>query len=519
MTTAEARLFSPADHAPRLELRGLSKAFNGIPAVINLSLDVWPGEIHAIVGENGAGKSTVMNMLSGVFAPDAGEIRIDGTPIHLASPRQAQGLGIATVFQELSVVPAVSIAENVCANHPPILPGGIIWWSKLYDHARQLLAELGVGVDVSRSVASLDTPTRQLVEIAKALSLQARLLLLDEPTSALTPREVNTLFDLLRRLRDRGIGIIYISHQMSEVLAIADRITVMRDGQKIRTWLADAVTVDEIVREMVGRQIAADATASAAATTGAELLRAEGVSARGHFHGVGLALRDGEIIGLAGLMGSGRSELGKALVGARPIDSGRILVDGHPVALGSVGEAIRHGIAYLPGDRKSEGLFLDKSLADNIVAASLPGVSRFGILDRKRRDDLARRIVHRLRIRSASLDQPMRHLSGGNQQKTLLGKWLVTEPRILIVDEPTKGVDVAAKAEIHAELRRLASEGAAILVISSDLPELLGLSDRVLVMRNGAIAGELPRSEASQERVMALVSGIAPAPQASERVS
>ncbi|WP_280978967.1 MULTISPECIES: sugar ABC transporter ATP-binding protein [unclassified Bradyrhizobium] len=519
MTPAEASHLSPDDHAARLELRGLSKAFNGIPAVINLSLDVWPGEIHAIVGENGAGKTTVMNMLSGVFAPDAGEIRIDGAPIHLASPRQAQDLGIATVFQELSVVPAVSIAENIYANHPPTLPGGIIRWSRLYERAHQLLSELGVDVDVNRSVASLDTPTRQLVEIAKALSLRARLLLLDEPTSSLTAREVHTLFDLLRRLRDRGIAIIYISHQMSEILAIADRITVMRDGHKIGTWLADAVTADEIVRHMVGHEIAGDAAVSGAATTGAELLRAERLSAPGHFHDVGLALRQGEIVGLAGLMGAGRSELGKALVGARLIDAGRILIDGHPVSLDSVGAAIRHGIAYLPGDRKSEGLFLDKSLADNIVAASLSGVSRFGLLDRRRRDALARTTVHRLRIRTASLDQAMRHLSGGNQQKTLLGKWLVTEPRILIVDEPTKGVDVAAKAEIHAELRRLASEGAAILVISSDLPELLGLSDRVLVMRNGAIAGELPRLEASQERVMALASGIAPAPQASERVS
>jgi ribose transport system ATP-binding protein len=516
MTTAEARYSSPPDHAPRLELRGLSKAFNGIPAVINLSLDIWPGEIHAIAGENGAGKSTVMNMLSGVFAPDAGEIRIDGVPIHVASPRQAQDLGVATVFQELSVVPAVSIAENIYANHPPTLLGGIIQWSKLYERARQLLAQLGVAVDVSRSVASLDTPTRQLVEIAKALSLQARLLLLDEPTSALTAREVNTLYNILRRLRDRGIAIIYISHQMSEVLAIADRITVMRDGRKIGTWLAAATTADEIVRHMVGHEIAGDAAADAA-TAGAELLSAEHLSADGHFREIGVALHGGEIVGLAGLMGSGRSELGKALVGARPVDAGRILIDGRPVNLGSVCAAMRQGIAYLPGDRKMEGLFLDKSVADNIVAASLPRVSRFGLVDRARRDELARTAVQRLRVRSAGLDQSIRHLSGGNQQKALLAKWLVTEPRVLIVDEPTKGVDVAAKAEIHTELRRLASAGAAILVISSDLPELLSLSDRVLIMRNGAIVGELQRAEARQESVMALASGIASAPQAPER--
>jgi ABC-type sugar transport system ATPase subunit len=512
--TAEARLFPAADRPPRLALRGLSKAFNGIPAVIDLSLDVWSGEIHAIVGENGAGKSTLMNMVSGVFAPDAGEIRFDGTPVRLASPRQAQDLGIGTVFQELSLVPAVSIAENIYANHPPTLPGGIMRWGKLYDRARNLLAELGVEVDVSRSVASLDTATRQLVEIAKALSLRAGLLLLDEPTSALTSREVNRLFTLLRRLRGHGIATIYISHQMSEILAIADRITVMRDGQKIGTWLAAATSADEIVRHIVRCDIAED-TVAEPVTTGAERLSAQHLSAVGHFREIGLSLHAGEIVGLAGLLGSGRSELGRALVGARTVSAGRILIGGRPVNLGSVGAAIEHGIAYLPGDRKTDGLFLDRSVADNIIAASLSRVSRFGLVDRARENELARRAVSRLRIRSTGLEQSIRHLSGGNQQKTLLAKWLVTEPRILIVDEPTKGVDVAAKVEIHAELRRLASNGAALLVISSDLPELLGLSDRILIMREGAIVEELSRAEASEDRVMALATGVAVAPQAS----
>jgi ABC-type sugar transport system ATPase subunit len=514
MSAGAARSSIRADRAPRLELRGLSKAFNGIPAVIDVSLAVWPGEVHAIVGENGAGKSTVMNMISGVIAPDAGEIVIDGAPALLASPRQAQNLGIGTVFQELSLVPAVSIAENIYANRPPTSPGGIIRWNELYGRARDLLAELGVAVDVRRTVASLDTATRQLVEIAKALSLQARLLLLDEPTSALTPREVSTLFALLRRLKAAGMAIIYISHQMNEVLAIADRISVMRDGRKIGTWHTEETTAGEIVRHMVGREVTESAAAPAVA--GAERLAVQGLSAARQFQQIAFSLRAGEIVGLAGLMGSGRGELGRALGGARGVDAGRILVDGQAVVLRSVGDAIRHGIAYLPGERKTEGLFLSKSVADNIVAASLPRVSRFGLVDRTRRDTLAGKAASKLRIRSAGLEQSVQHLSGGNQQKTLLAKWLLTEPRILIVDEPTKGVDVAAKAEIHAELRRLAQGGAALLVISSDLPELLGLADRILVMREGRMVGGVPRRDATEESIMALAAGLAPAEGAAE---
>jgi ribose transport system ATP-binding protein len=497
---------------PRLELRGLRKAFDGVHAVNDLSLEVWPGEIHAIVGENGAGKSTVMNMISGVLAPDSGEIHIDGKPAALNSPRQAQERGVGTVFQELSLVPALSIAENIYSNRTPTAALGFVRWRELHSRAERLLEELGASVDVRRTVASIDAGTRQLVEIAKALSLNANLLLLDEPTSALTPHEVEMLFALLRRLRTTGISIIYVSHQMREVLAIADRITVMRDGRKIGTWRSEQTTAGEIVRHMVGREIL-ERNNAAAAVLGPQRLAAEALTVAGHFHDVSLSMRAGETVGLAGLMGSGRSELARALCGARPIDSGRILVDHQAVAFRSVGDAVRSGIAYVPGERKTEGLFLTKSLADNIAAPSLARLSRYGLIDRSARDRQAMRAIRMLQIRCTGPQQQAKRLSGGNQQKVVFGKWLLTEPRILIVDEPTKGVDVGVKNEIHAELRRLARGGTALLIVSSDLPELLLLCDRILVMRHGRVAADIPHGEATEELVMSRAAGLDPAAQ------
>lgn len=506
MTAIAAGHASGVAGMPRLELTGVSKAFGGVPAVIDISLVVPPGEIHALVGENGAGKSTVMNMVSGVFAPDSGGIRLDGASVMLASPRHAQELGIGTVFQELSLVPALSIAENMFPNRSPTNAFGVVCWGALYRQARELLAELGLAVDVRRTVASVDTGMRQLVEIAKALSLRARLLLLDEPTSALTPRDVETLFVLLRRLRANGMAIVYVSHQMREVFAIADRVTVMRDGRRIGTWRTDEISASEVIRHMVGRDIVDEKSAGAA--IGDERLTAEALSANGHFRNISFVVRAGEIVGLAGLVGSGRSELARALGGARRIDHGRILVNRRVVSFRTVRDAMRSGIAYLPGERKTEGLFLGRSLADNIIAPSLARVTRLGVIHRSKCNRMACEAVRMLRIRATDPDQPVERLSGGNQQKVLLGKWLKTEPRILIVDEPTKGVDVAAKTEIHEELRRLSARGAALLVVSSDLPELLLLCDRILVMREGELAADLPRKEANEEAVLTQAAGL-----------
>jgi ribose transport system ATP-binding protein len=447
-----------------------------------------------------------MNMISGVLAPDGGEIRLDGTAVSLGSPKHAQNLGVGTVFQELSLVPALSIAENMFANRPPTNPAGLVRWTELYRRARELLTELNLGVDVRRSVASVDAGTRQLVEIAKALSLQARVLLLDEPTSALTPHDVETLFGLLRRLRAAGMTIVYVSHQMREVFAIADRITVMRDGRKVGTWRTEETSASDVIRHMVGRDVIDERSRSA--INGGQRLAVEGLAAHGHFRDVNFAVREGEIVGLAGLIGSGRSELARVIGGARRADRGRVRIDRRAVSFRSVRDAMRCGVAYLPGERKTEGLFLSKSLGDNIVAPSLGRVASFGVINRSKCKRMASEVVRLLRIRAAGIGQPVGRLSGGNQQKVLLGKWLTIEPRILVVDEPTKGVDVAAKSEIHEELRRLATRGAALLIVSSDLPELLLLCDRILIMRQGELVADLAHEDANEEVVMARAAGL-----------
>lgn len=497
--------------APRLQLNGVSKSFGGVAAVIDVSLTVAPGEVHALVGENGAGKSTVMNMVSGVLMPDRGDIRLDDARVTLASPRDAQDRGVGTVFQELSLVPALSIAENMFPNRPPTNAIGVIHWRDLYRRARELLAELDLAVDVRRSVASIDAGTRQLVEIAKALSLRARLLLLDEPTSALSPHEVDTLFGLLRRLRSAGMAMVYVSHQMREVFAIADRVTVMRDGRRIGTWRTDETSAAEIIRHMVGRDL--PQRAAPRTTAGTERLSVEALSVNRHFRNMDFAIAAGEIVGLAGLVGSGRSELVRALCGARPIDTGRIKVDRRRVSFGSVKAAMRCGIAYLPGERKTEGLFLHRSLVDNLIAPSLARVSRFGVIDRARCNRIARDAIGKLRIRASDPEQSVERLSGGNQQKVLLGKWLLRNPRIFLADEPTKGVDVAAKNEIHDQLRQLAASGAAVLIVSSDLPELLLLCNRILVMRAGELVADVLRSDASEETLTAHAAGLHAAPE------
>jgi ABC-type sugar transport system ATPase subunit len=512
MTPAPTAAASVA--APRLELLRLCKAYGGVPVIVDVSFDVKPGEVHGLVGENGAGKTTIMNMISGVVPLDSGEIRIDGQKVNLASPRQAQQMGVATVFQELSLVPALSIAENIFGNRAPTGPAGVIRWAELYRRARALLGELGVSIEVWRSVASLSPGTRQLVEIAKALSVRARLLLLDEPTSALAPPEVDVLFGLLKRLRASGMGIIYISHRISEVLAVSDRISVLRDGRKIGTWAASDTNPDDLVRHMVGRRIGEDIRISR--QVGAERLRAVGLGRASELADVSFALHSGEIVAVAGLMGSGRSELGRMLVGDRRYTAGRVLIDGRPIRLRGVRDAINRGIVYLPADRKAEGLFLTKSVADNIIVTTLERVSRFGILSRMRCAEVAGTAVRKWRVRAADIAQPVMRLSGGNQQKVLLGKWLLTNPQILIADDPTRGVDVGAKHEIHAELDELARTGTAILLISSDLPEILTLSDRVLVMCAGRLIADLARSEASEKIVMALAAGLKPEKDAAE---
>jgi ABC-type sugar transport system ATPase subunit len=494
---------------PLLEIQEVSKAFAGTQALSRVSFMLAAGEVHALVGENGAGKSTLMNIAAGVLQPDEGSIRMAGETISIDSPRRARALGIGIVFQELSLVESLSVAENIFVDRVPTR-GGLVDWRRLEQRTRAILAPFGLAVDPWAVVGDLPVSQRQLVEIAKALSLDVRVFILDEPTSALPPDEVEALFAIIRRLRAQGIGIIYISHHLAEVFAIADRVTVLRDGGVISTKPVSDCDMDGVIRAMVGRDIG-EIPARARRSAGPPLLEVRGLSRTKTFESVDLTLRAGEIVGLAGLMGAHRSELGRALGGALRPTAGEIRVSGQSIHRPSVRVALRHGIAYLTDERKHDGLFLDMSIADNVIAPALQRFSRLGVVDAKAAADAAQRQMDRLRIKAPDAGQIVGRLSGGNQQKVMLAKMLQADPRILVIDEPSKGVDIATKQDIHSLLRGLADAGATLLVISSDLPELLALCDRIIVMRDGQIAGEIDGSEATEETILAMAAGSPPA--------
>jgi len=492
--------------APLLSAEGISKRFGATLALDQVSFELLAGEVHALVGENGAGKSTLMNILSGVIQPDAGSIFLDGASISVTSPKQAQTLGIATVFQELSLIGAVSIGENIFAGRAPSR-FGLIDWPKLRHDADALLAELDISVDLKQPLAQASISIRQMVEIAKAISLNARIMLLDEPTAALSPVEADRLFALIRRLAARGLGVVYISHHLSEVLRITDRITVLRDGRVVARRKPIDTNQNALVRDMVGREVAAWSRPKNGKPR-RTLLEARSLTRHGEFRDINLTIGSGEIVGVAGLMGSFRSELARTLCGVLRPSSGAILLRGRHIEWAGIAHAVREQVAYLPEDRKTDGLFMDLSVTDNVTAASLFDVAKHGIHSRHRSERAARSAIAALGIKAAGPDSPVRELSGGNQQKTLLARWLETNPEIVIVDEPTRGVDVGAKHEIHTTLARLADNGAGILVISSDLIELIALCDRILVMHAGRIAGELDAASTDEEEIIALASGL-----------
>lgn len=492
--------------APLLEIQEVSKSFAGTQALSRVSFSLGAGEVHALVGENGAGKSTLVNIIAGVLRPDEGTIRIGGEAISIENPRRAQALGIGMVFQELSLVESLTVAENVFGNRAPARLG-VTDWRRLNDRTRRILALLGLAVEPTAMVADLPVGKRQLVEIAKALSLDVRILILDEPTSALAPDEVESLFTVIRRLRAQGIGVIYITHRVAELFAIADRVTVLRDGHVITSRATAECDTNAIIRAMVGRDLEA-ASVRSSAGVGAPILEARGLSRAGSFESVDLTLHVGAIVGLAGLMGAHRSELGRTLVGALRQTGGQIRLNGNSVRLNDVGAAMRNGIAYVTDDRKADGLFLEMSIAGNVIATTLRRFSRFGLIDTRAATRAAQQRMAALRIKAPDPQQLVARLSGGNQQKVMLAKGLEAGPRIFIIDEPTKGVDIGAKREIHQILRGLADAGAALLVISSDLPELLQLCDRILVMREGRLVGELDREAATEETVMTIAAGL-----------
>jgi ABC-type sugar transport system ATPase subunit len=513
----------PAAQAPGrllLSTEDLTKDYPGVRALDRVSLTVHAGEVHAVVGENGAGKSTLMGILAGTLQPDGGRILLDGRPVHFSDRRAAEQVGISIVFQELSLVPNLSIADNVFAARQPVGLLNFVRQRELWARTQDLLDRFDLGLDARMPVGALPTASRQVVEIAKALSLQARVLILDEPTSSLTQAEVQRLFTIIRQLRDSGLGILYTSHHLSEVFAIADRITVLRDGKDMGTLRTAETSEEQIVRLMVGREVrrlygrATERATEAERPTqeSAPLLSARHLNAGGVLRDVSLDVAAGEIVGVAGLVGAGRTELGRALFGLLPLDNGQIFLNGREVAIYSPSDAIAHGIAYLPQERKEEGLFLLMTVLENIAAPNLSALSRHGFMSDRTARRVAEDYLRTLNIRAPSPAARVSTLSGGNQQKVLLSMWLARQPRLLIVDEPTRGIDVGAKAEIHELMRRLAHTGMGIVLISSELPEILSLSHRVLVMARGCVTGHFTAAEAQEEPIIACASGLAVRP-------
>ncbi len=472
---------------PAITLTQVGKSFVGLKVLSGVNFDVRPGEVHALLGENGAGKSTLIKIMAGLHRPDEGEIRIDGKPVSFASPREAHHAGIATVHQELLLFPELTVAENVFLGQTPKTAWGGVDWTRMRKRAGELLDSLDShDLDVDARVGSLSVANRQRVEIARALSQEARVVIMDEPTASLAEADVLRLMDIVRRLKARGVGIVYVSHRMPEIFALADRVTVLRDGHHVGTHDIGEVDETKLVSMMVGRAIDKLYPVKQG-TSGDTVLELKDVSYRSVVRDISFSLRAGEILGIAGLVGSGRTELALTIFGITPATSGAILLDGKPVTIGSPGAARDLGIAYIPEDRGLQGLIRIQTVTENIALANLKRLTRGIFIDSGKALAEAKRAITQFGIRARGPDQVVRQLSGGNQQKVVLAKWLATNPRILIMDEPTRGIDVGAKAEIHQLMRKLAGEGLAILMISSELPEVLGMSDRVMVMNGGRI--------------------------------
>jgi rhamnose transport system ATP-binding protein len=492
---------------PLLAVSGVVKAFAGVQALRGVSFDLFPGEVHALVGENGAGKSTLIKVITGAHQPDAGTLELEGRRLAQNSPLLSRSRGIAAIYQQPALFPDLSVAENMALGFESGGAWRIIDWRGRRARARELLDRIGAQIDPDAPVSALTMPEQQMVEIAKSLGGQAKVLIMDEPTAALPEHEVANLFRVVRDLKSQGVGIIYISHRLDELYALADRVTVLRDGQTVATRPMKEVERPELIRLMVGREISAIFPKRDVAQGDVVLeTRSLGCRASG-VRGVSLSIRAGEIVGLAGLVGAGRTELAHVLFGLTPATEGEVLLAGRPVSIRTPSDAVELGIAYVPEDRRRHGVILEMPIAENATLAVLQRLSKGGFIDFAREREIATSYVEKLAVKTPSIDTPAGHLSGGNQQKVALSRWLATEPKVLILDEPTQGIDVGAKSEIHRLMGELAGRGLAILMISSELPEILGMSDRVGVMRGGALAGMLTRADATQERVMALALG------------
>ncbi|WP_349295091.1 sugar ABC transporter ATP-binding protein (plasmid) [Thioclava sp. 'Guangxiensis'] len=488
-----------------LEVDKVRKEFPGVVALDDVQLRIRPGTVHALMGENGAGKSTLMKIIAGVYTPDRGEVRFAGRPLDIKTPVDALNSGIAMIHQELNLMNTMTVAENIWIRREPKNGFGLVDHARMRAVTQALFDDLNIGLDPAAMVGDLTVAQKQMVEIAKAVSYNSDVLIMDEPSSAITETEVEHLFAIIRDLRAKGVGIVYITHKMNELFEIADELTVFRDGQYIATVSASDVTRDDIIRMMVGREIT-DMFPKIDCEIGETILEVRGLTLPGTFHDVSFSLRRGEILGLAGLVGSGRSNVAEAIFGVTPAASGEILIDGVPVAMASPQVAMEHGLAFLTEDRKETGCFLQLDCLANIQMALLTRdkVSGLGFVKQKEIEALAEDYAAKLRVKTPNLAETVENLSGGNQQKLLIARWLLTNPRILILDEPTRGIDVGAKSEIHRLITQLAGQGVAVLMISSELPEVLGMSDRIMVMHEGHVSGFLDRAEADQVRVMEL---------------
>ncbi|MFJ3990928.1 sugar ABC transporter ATP-binding protein [Streptomyces sp. NPDC090032] len=515
---------APSDEV--LTVRGLSKSFPGVRALDGVDLALRAGEVHALIGENGAGKSTLIKVLTGVYRPDAGDITYQGRPVSFATPLEAQHAGISTIYQEVNLIPLLSVARNLFLGREPRNRFGLLDFGRMHREAEETLRAYGVRVDVRRPLRMLGVGAQQMVALARAVATDARVVIMDEPTSSLEPREVETLFEVIRRLRAEGIAVIYVSHRLDELYAVCDTVTVLRDGCRVHTGRLTDLDRLTLVSTMLGRDMGEVRSEGVTKFTGDHhaadsepVLSARNLTVPHKLLGVSLDIRPGEVVGLGGLLGSGRTETAKAISGALPSKAGSVTVAGVPLRAGSTPAAIRAGISLLPEDRKSEGIVPGLSVRENIALAALPRLSRFGLVSEAQVDKIVDTFVKRLRIKASSPHQKVGELSGGNQQKVLLARWLAMHPKVLLLDEPTRGIDVGAKAEVQKLVDELAEDGLGVLLISSDLEELIEGSDRVVVLKDGAVVGELTGDDVTEDKLMHTIAAGSPAPGAAGEVT
>ncbi|MCA0163797.1 MULTISPECIES: sugar ABC transporter ATP-binding protein [Bacillus] len=489
-----------------IEMHNIHKAFGKNTVLAGVSFDLVTGEVHALMGENGAGKSTLMNLLTGLYSLDQGTIQIDGKETAFNNPKEAEQNGIAFIHQELNIWPDMTVLENLFIGKEIYTKLGLLDTKKMKTLAQAQLDRLSVNLSLDQEAVSCSVGQKQMIEIAKALMTDAKVIIMDEPTAALTDREIEKLFQVIESLKKEGVSIVYISHRMEEIFAICDRITIMRDGKTVDTKAIPDTNFHEVVKKMVGRELT-DRYPERTPSTGDIVLEVKQATRKGRFQDVSFSVKAGEIVGVAGLMGAGRTEMMRSLFGLDPLDQGEIWVHGKKAVIKKPSDAVKLGIGFITEDRKDEGLMLDASIRENIGLPNLDSFSPKGLIDKKNEQDFVDLLIKRLTIKTASSEISARSLSGGNQQKVVIAKWIGIQPKVLILDEPTRGVDVGAKREIYQLMNELTDRGVAILMVSSELPEVLGMSDRVLVIHEGTISGELSKTEATQERIMTLATG------------